>query len=155
MFQELLSDYGDQPYGALAVVLAMHRAVAAMHQTNHWQATGPTAYSDHLLFQRLYETVDGFVDGLAERAVGMGGNELVNPILQAHQIDAIVDCCAGNTLDGITCSHHCEEMCKHTTVLARKHLEALGQLTDGIDNLLQGIIDKHEELLYLLKQRIS
>jgi hypothetical protein len=36
---------------------------------------------------------------------------------------------------------------------ARGSLESKGQLTDGTDNLLQGVSDKHEEFLYLLQQR--
>jgi hypothetical protein len=36
-----------------------------------------------------------------------------------------------------------------------KLLESKGQLSSGTDNLLQGIADKHEEFVYLLKQRCS
>jgi hypothetical protein len=32
-------------------------------------------------------------------------------------------------------------------------LEQKGQLSNGTDNLLQGVADKHEEFVYLLKQR--
>ena len=34
-------------------------------------------------------------------------------------------------------------------------LESSEQLSLGVDNFLQGIADKHEGLLYLLKQRVN
>jgi hypothetical protein len=36
---------------------------------------------------------------------------------------------------------------------ARSSLEGKSQLTDGTDNLIQGVADKHEEFVYLLQQR--
>ena len=35
-----------------------------------------------------------------------------------------------------------------------EHLKECGTLTRGLDNMLQGIEDKHEGHVYLLKQRI-
>lgn len=38
----------------------------------HWHVTGPDFYQYHLLLQRVYETLDGFTDRLAEHIRGMG-----------------------------------------------------------------------------------
>jgi hypothetical protein len=39
--------------------------------------------------------------------------------------------------------------------MVAKEMEAKGTLTRGTDNLLAGIEDKHEEHVYLLKQRFE
>lgn len=38
----------------------------------HWHVTGADFYQYHLLLQRVYETLDGFTDRLAEHIRGMG-----------------------------------------------------------------------------------
>lgn len=39
----------------------------------HWNVKGPQFFSLHKLFDEVAETVDGFVDEVAERAVQLGG----------------------------------------------------------------------------------
>jgi DNA-binding ferritin-like protein len=154
IFAELLADYQGQPCAELGVLLALHRAVANLHQTHHWQASGPLFYQDHLLFERLYTTVNGFIDGLAEKAVGMGTANLVNAQTQSQQMDALIEYFCGQGANPLAISNHAEEACCALIDLSIQNLRTNNQLTDGIENMLQGICDTHEGLRYLLKQRL-
>lgn len=157
---QCLEACGDQPRVELSVVVKALQGAAMIHQGNHWQVAGPTYYGDHLLFQRLYEDTDGFVDGVAEKAVGTGTPMLVNPVLQSSQVSSFV----ATLYPGVVqLSETDMVIVSQNTVLAVlfllgwaiKSLEYRGQLTNGIDNMLQGIADKHEEFAYLLQQRLA
>lgn len=158
-FQHCVAEYGNTPMSELAVLLACVRAEAMIHQAHHWQTRGSSYYGDHLLFERVYNDVNGFVDGLAERAVGAGHHVLVQPLMQMSHMVAFSKLFYSDA----PVSPEPEEMpllslralLKSMLVLqlAYKTLEVRGLLSNGIDNLLQGIADKQEELVYLLKQR--
>lgn len=158
---ELLADYGEQPYAELAVITAVQRAAAIVHQAHHWRTRGPLSYSDHLLFERIYNTVNESVDGLAEKTVGLGSHLLVHASTQINQIGALVQLFSGDTaaVDSAEyypqCSYAVEAQTVTLISLAKNSLESKGQLSDGLDNMLQGILDVHENLIYLLKQRIE
>lgn len=155
---QMLASYADQygPLGWLAALLGAMRSVALVHQTHHWQTSGQSFYGDHLLFERLYNDSLPFIDQVAERAVGLGTIDLVDPVKQASQIARCVDmCCAGYVGSLPSLSLLLEEHLVEAIRLARASLEANGLLTDGTDNLLQGLADKHEEFVYLLKQRAT
>ncbi len=53
--QELFQQTDD--YSELAILLALLRSLNILHQSHHWQSEGNQFYSDHLLFQRLYEKI--------------------------------------------------------------------------------------------------
>lgn len=158
-FVQFMAEYADAPMAELAVLLASIRAEAMIHQAHHWQTRGQTYYADHLLFERVYNEVNGFVDGIAERAVGAGQEVFVQPLMQiSHMVafgkmfysDAPVvpDAAAYPVLS-------LRALLKSAVMLRLCYdsLECRGLLTNGTDNLLQGIADKQEELMYLLKQR--
>lgn len=158
-FQHCMSEYGAPPMAELAVLLASLRAESQIHQAHHWQTQGPSYYGDHLLFERVYGEVHGLVDGLAERAVGMGDAILVQPLLQmSHQVvfsklfysDAPV---RPSSEEMPLLSLRALLKSAVLLQLAYKSLEGRNLLSYGIDNLLQGIADKQESLIYLLKQR--
>jgi len=152
----------EMPEGTLAselgVLVAVLRAAALVHQSHHWQTYGTAQYGDHLLFERLYNESVGFIDQIAERAVGTGGDAAVCPKLQADMIPVLVrHWCrspapptplemVGQSLEVERCVVDCLET-------ARSRLEDRGALSSGTDNLLQGVADKHEEFVYLLQQR--
>jgi hypothetical protein len=158
-FEHCLSEYGGSPSAELAVLLASLRAEAMIHQAHHWQTRGQTYYGDHQLFDRVYTTVSGFIDGLAEKAIGTGHHINVQPLLQISQIVAFSKIFYSDAPVNPTPEDYVllslRAVLKSSVVLtfAYKSLEGKGQLSYGIDNHLQGIADKQEELIYLLKQR--
>lgn len=152
---------GSQPMGELSALVALLRAEAEIAQSHHWQSRGPNFLSDHQLYQQIYETVFEQVDGLAERAVGLGSIALVQPVFQAETTHMLVSALYGGnrgTLDP-------EEMAKVTLgavntvldaiALCIKGLSTRNKLTLGLENLLQTYADEQEKLGYFLRQRTS
>ncbi len=150
-------------YTPLAVLLAFQRALYMMHQTHHWQTHGGHFYSDHLLFQRIYEESAEFVDGTAERLIGLTGEpshvSICDQIALIHElIESIYEGNhepAPNPERLIEISLHGEAIFLEALKAIKKGFEAQGNLTEGLDDMLQGTASKHEEFVYLLKQRSS
>lgn len=142
----------------LSAVLVMLRAASFLHQTHHWQTQGPTYYADHLLFDRLYNDSQSFIDQVAERAVGLGHAGLVSPSAQAQQLAQVIGVVGGS--DGspdqlVQTSLRMESLVLSVIDEATKVLRGSEALTNGTDNLLQGTADLHETFVYLLQQRAS
>lgn len=161
LFNHFLADYGGAPASELAVLLAALRAEAMVHQAHHWGTKGPQYYGDHLLYDRVYSDVFGMVDGLAERAVGSGLVVLVQPLLQVHHMSGFMksfyrDAPVVPTPEDMALLS-LRAVLRFLVLLntAYAAMEAKGGLSHGTDNLLQGLADDHEKLVYLLKQRSS
>lgn len=159
LFQHFVTDYGQAPAAELAVLLAALRAEAVIHQAHHWATQGSTYYGDHLLFDRVYSEVFGMIDGLAERAVGSGMTILVHPLLQVHHISGFTksfyrDASTQPAPDAMPMLS-LRAVLRFLVLLNLTYaaMERKGALSHGTDNLLQGIADDHEKLVYLLKQR--
>jgi DNA-binding ferritin-like protein len=159
--EDFFMTYGDSKYAELGVFIDLLRALSMLHHTHHWQAQGSQFYGDHLLYQRLYELADGQIDMVGEKAVGLGSPELVMPRHSLENmrryIEAVED---SDIMDDAAL-----KMAKRS-LLAEKsfitagekmmdQLKSKGLLTRGVEQLLGTILDQHEGVLYLLKQRVS
>jgi DNA-binding ferritin-like protein len=139
---------------SLASLAAMDHALYLLHQSAHWQSSGPTYYGDHLMFQRLYKPIDKEIDSLGERAVGLGDPRLVCPLTTSQM--------AFDLLQGWGKGHRADAPLRlvQLSLYAEKCFlkaikEAMSQpASDGAQNLLQGIADVHEGNVYLLQQRL-
>lgn len=150
--------FGGEPMCELAVLLSTIRAEALLHQAHHWQTRGPSFYSDHLLFEKLYDRATKIVDDLAERAVGSGDHKLVDASTSAQQVADMVKLCTGTTPNTtpdsyVVCSLKASAMTLSMLKAVYESLSRKGKLSHGTDNLLQDIADKTEKSVYLLKQR--
>lgn len=58
----------------LCELLCAYRYGSMAIQHYHWEVRGATFKQDHLMLGDVYELLDGFVDGLGERIVGLGGD---------------------------------------------------------------------------------
>jgi len=54
-------------------LLADTIALRDLYRKHHWQASGPTFYSLHLLFDKHYREQDVLADAVAERVMQLGG----------------------------------------------------------------------------------
>ena len=72
---------------ALNELLADTITMRDMYKKHHWQASGPTFYSLHLLFDKHYEEQSRLVDILAERIQTLGGVA----ISMAHDVAEITN----------------------------------------------------------------
>jgi len=135
-------------------VLALLRAQYLSYQTSHWQARGLPYYGNHLLFQRLYESVPDEIDGLAEKLVGYLGGEAVSLAPQAVKI-------ANYAVEWakIECPFHrglaSEKAAQAAFQVAYDHIKAAKAMTLGLDDFLMAAANAHETNAYLLQQVVS
>lgn len=150
------AQWGNARGADLSALLSLLRAVYQMHQAAHWQSRGGAYYGDHLLFQRLYEAMLKEIDSVAERAVGMGGPAMVDPIAQAVQTHAMIESVRGvgrviqSARDLVAIGLEAEK----AVLFGIDEMTRRSQ-TQGTQNLLQGIADTHEGHVYLLQQRLA
>lgn len=151
----------------LSGLLTILKGLALVHQTHHWQTSGTAFYADHLLFERLYNESLDLIDQVAERAVGVDGPDVVDPFLLATGVLMVVSHVCGyvqgdpqpTSLEVVTPDMMVHRSLRGEVTLLKavgKTLEDLrtrGTLTPGTSNLLEGVADKHEAFVYLLKQR--
>jgi DNA-binding ferritin-like protein len=139
----------------LSYALVWTEFVTQLFQTFHWQVNGTTFFGDHLLFDRLYGEAASDIDPLAEKAVGIGGKISVDMSKRCEQVACLLD--EYTSLGGAMFSVSLDV--EHGYMNALEHvlnaLQSTSMLTLGVENMLQGILDKHEGLVYLLNQRLS
>lgn len=141
---------------SLASLGSMLQALYLLHQSAHWQSSGPTYYGDHLLFERLYKPIAKEVDAVGERAVGLGSPLLVCPITTATLSAQLLQrwgkrhAPPETPLELAALSLRAER----ELLAAVDEALALSKASDGVQNLLQGIADTHEGNVYLLQQRL-
>lgn len=150
------------PYDALSQLLVGLRMLAMAHQTAHWQARGSTYYGDHLLFERLYTESTPFVDAVAERLIGLTGDpgkvSLCDQIASMYALTKVWEKVHGGAKapppsDLVDIALKGELLLTKGVAFLKKEIQAAGALTEGLDDLLQAIASKHEEFVYLLRQR--
>jgi DNA-binding ferritin-like protein len=165
-FAQKRAAYYDVPtpdvdqYGPLSVLLALLRAAYMVHQTAHWQTRGSHYYGDHTMLQRIYEESLPGIDGVAERVIGLGNTDHVDPVKQAQLVQGFVSavCQGPSSPDAealISRSLDIESVVLKAVDQVKAAIDSSGGLTEGLDDLLQGTASKHEEFVYLLKQRVE
>jgi len=138
----------------LAHLLAYMRAMYLSYQTSHWQTKGPTYYGNHLLFQRLYESVQGEIDALAEKLVGYVGPAGVELAGQSELVTVIARGFASVP------DHHrrgleAEAKFQNHVKSAYDAIKACGMMTLGLDDWLMATASAHETNAYLLQQVLA
>lgn len=156
----MIAEWGGIPYAELSVLLAHLKFLSELHQNHHWTCMGDPFYGDHQLFSRLYDSVKSEVDSIAEKAIGLGSTLNVNLHLltsQVHKLAAYQDTATMMPLASDLSKKSLMAELNFIKVLDHtiETLEEYGTLTNGLDNMLQGIADTHEGHVYLLKQRCS
>ena len=76
------------PYSYWTLLVSYTSALSQLALTYHWQTRGGHYFSDHQLYQRIYDETYAELDGFAERAIGIFNNpNVVDPIAVVRQID--------------------------------------------------------------------
>lgn len=155
----MCSEWGAVPYPQLSVILVNLKFLASVHQNHHWITKGDPFYGDHLMFQRLYDTVIGEVDMVAEKSIGLGSTANVDLPLVTAQLHKLVNGYGMTSTipqgTELTKRSYLAEMNFLRTVSHLvDHMKECGILTRGLDNMIAGIEDAHEGHIYLLKQRM-
>lgn len=160
MTDNMIAEWGGAPYAELSVVLVHLKYLYALHQNHHWISMGDPYYGDHLLFQRLYGDVVEEIDGIAEKAIGLGSTANVDLQLVNAQVLKLISGQGSASMIPQSSDLAKKSLMAELSFLkvvdhALLHLSETGLLTSGLSNMLEGIADVHEGHVYLLKQRIS
>lgn len=163
LHSKVVEPFSGEKYAELGAMVGMLEGLSVLFQTLHWQINGNSFYGDHLMFQRIYEATDEQIDGVAERAVGLGTRHLADSSKIVKSMDIFLDHIRSNTvmeMNDIGYSFakrgkYALEMFIETVEKMYSELKEKGLLTSGLDNLIQGILDVQEGHLFLLKQRLG
>ena len=144
----------------LTTLLATLRAIRWHAWNTHWKAKGPTAYSDHLLFQRIYSgdgggpKIDDQIDGLGERIIALFGNDSVDGIEVSKKATRIHQGVTG--LGVVAGALELEqEALKAAATVAEKVSKGPAELRISLDNFVRELADARSTVVYLLQQRLK
>lgn len=136
-----------------STLLANLQALYTAHQSAHWRSKGDNFYGDHLMYQRMYEGIQSEIDSVAERLIATTNDEtLLDPsrMLAASTAALKTIVVAGDIASSMLIAE--KTFLKHLCNIIEA-MDHVGALSVGVENLLQGIADKHEEHIYLLTRR--
>ena len=152
------SEKDSQSVETLTKYLGLLRALETYYHHAHWITKGDTYYGDHLLFERLYGETKSQVDGLAEKMVGVFGEESVS----IHKITEVVMKVISSApkmdskITGFELAKYAlglEKIFLQMTEGLYQKMKRDGTMTMGFDDLLMELYSNHEGSIYLLQQR--
>ena len=132
-------------------ILAYQRSLAIYYKTAHWQSKGSLFYSDHLLFDRLHNSVQEEIDTVAEKGIGLTSDiSVVNPVTHLKLVSEVMEKMPTENNENI-------DYAKSALSLEKQFLSFLEEVGKegslGFQNMVGGIADNHETNVYLLNQR--
>lgn len=138
-----------------ALYVATLKALALIHQHNHWTVKGGSFYGDHLLFERLYNSTLENLDLAAEKFIGVFGDQCLSYDLQADLLHKVQ--IKYSNLEGspVQMSLEAEKDFLKFSKDAYNCFEEEGKLTLGLDDMIMAIASKREEAVYLLRQSLD
>lgn len=133
--------------------IALLRSVYLVHQSNHWLTKGSNFYSKHLLLERIYKSAGEDADLMAEKMIGVFGENTLNLHMQAQLIGkTLEDFVSG---DPINTSLDIEKKFIGYSERLYDILEKEGKMTLGLSDALATVASNREAAVYLLKQSLS
>ena len=138
----------------LCDLLACLRAQYLSYQTSHWQVVGGSFYGNHLLFERLYQSVQEQVDQLAEKIAGYLGAEVLGLDEQMEHMMAYTQ-----KWSQVSCHHRrgiqSEADLQRAIRSAYEGIKQVKAMTLGLDDWLMATANDHDENEYLLQQALA
>ncbi len=145
-----------------AAYLAQLRLMYLFYQNCHWQVKGKKFYSEHLLFQRLYEELAETVDGTAEKIMGTLDSKSVDIFLHLDLFKTLIK----NFISVDDKFKLSEIECIQKAVIAEKAFRVLSEklkatleeekkMSLGWDDLIASNYSASESRSYLLSQSLE
>lgn len=135
--------------------IAFLRALYLFYQNAHWQSNGPGSYSNHLMFQRLYENVLEAIDDIAEKSIALFDNEILDLSKQNEMIFKILSKYSIKSNDFVITGIEFEKAFQDVAIRIMNELKEQNKLSKGLENKILGQLDSSENpRCYLLKQNI-
>lgn len=138
-----------------ALYIATLKAIALIHQHNHWTTRGAPFYGDHLVFERMYNSALKDLDLAAEKFMGLFGDDCLDYDLQTELLHKVL--LKYKNLEGSPAEMSLtieKEFLKFSRE-AYDCFEKEGRLTLGLDDMVMAIASQREESVYLLQQRLK
>jgi len=138
-----------------ALYIATLKALALIHQHNHWTVKGVAFYGGHLLFERIYNSAQKDLDLAAEKFMGVFRDQSLNYDLQADLLHKVL--VKYKNLEGSPAqmSLEAEKDFLKFSKAAYNCFEEEGKLTLGLDDMIMAIASNREEAVYLLQQSLA
>lgn len=133
-----------------ALFVATLKCIYSISQQNHWKAKGSSFYSDHLLFQRIYEQTQENVDEAAEKFLAIFGDEVLENSLQTNLENKIMN--KYKDLEGFDQTIKIINDFLDYSKFAYNCFEKENKKSMGMDDMIMSIANKQEEHIYLLTQ---
>ena len=155
------TDGGEGLVDVLSQLLAHLRAMHLWMHGAHHVSKGPTFAGDHvLILNRIYDEIQEQVDLLAEKGIGLTGDDTLGSPqrIMAAAMPVLSGFPEVSSLQQEALMRAAFEIEQtFIAVLERQFhsLEQSGQLSLGLNNFLAGIADTHEGYLYFLRQRTA
>jgi DNA-binding ferritin-like protein len=142
----------DKSSHVAALYIATLKAIANIHQHNHWTTRGSNFYSDHKLFERIYESALENMDSAAEKFIGVFDTKCLDYDMQADLLHKIL--LKYKNLEGspVEMSLAIEKDFLKLSKDAYNCFDKEGKLTLGLDDMVMAIASQREESVYLLQQ---
>jgi len=120
----------------------------------HWNVAGPQFNDLHKFFEAQYETLDGFVDDVAERSRALGGRALgsMKEFLDKARLDESTG--RPPRADGMLS----ELLRDHEKLIRwlRADVDETAKLGDqGTTDFLTGLLEEHEKAAWMLRSFLS
>lgn len=145
----------DKCLKVAALYVATLKAMALIHQHNHWTTNGEMFYSEHLLFERLYNSVLEDLDLAAEKYMGLFGDDVLVYTLQTELLSKVLSNYNKLESSPVEMSLAVEKDFIKFSNDAYKCFEEQGELSLGLDDMIMSIASNREEAVYLLQQSLS
>lgn len=138
-----------------ALYVASLKAISLIHVHNHWTAKGIAFYSDHLLFERIYNDILKNLDMAAEKFIGLFGASCLDYETQADLLHKVLIKYKNLEEAPVAIALQVEKDFLKFAQQAYNIFEDEETLTLGLDDLIMSIASKHEEIVYLLQQTLD
>ncbi len=139
--------------------LSFLKALREYYHFAHWVSKKEPFYSDHSLFQRLYEELDDEIDGSAEKFIGLMDEDVVfapeisEMVCELLKKAEIKKGCDDKQL--AICGIKLEVGFLKFSEKMYDTMKEDDSITLGLDDMIMSNFNKHEDTLYLLKQRVK
>lgn len=135
-----------------ALFIASLKAIALIHQHNHWTNKGAVFFGNHLMFEKLYGSAQENLDEAAEKFVGLFGIECLDYKTQTELLAKILS--KYTALEGkpVALSLAVEKDFIKFCDDAYDGFESEDALTLGLDDMIMSIANSREEAIYHLQQ---
>ena len=156
VWESMVDIFGPSEYAPLAAFLAATEGLQVIHHAHHWQTKGEPFYGDHLLYQRLYEAILAEIDLIGEKLIGVSKETaLTNYFKRVKAMEMFLKAVTHSEKPYVVVSHDAELTYVRLGEELMDKLQQSNLLTRGLEQMLGNILDKHEEHVYLLDQRIK